>query len=873
MRERFVELESAALAGHVTEVLSLRGREALGEPFRYELRVLLPHGGLPPEDASRLFDSPAHLRFVEDGVALREVFGLVSDVVLEQDPESARTVLSLTVVPRLQELARRKQNELFLERTFPEVVCAKLEAMGLERDRDYALELVERYPTREIVVQHDETDLAFVSRLCEHVGITLLLEHTQGRDVVVLSDTPSSFHPIRNPRLPQRHQREHPAVWGVTTHLRRVPAQAIVRDYNYRSPSAPLGELARTEASGATGLVVDLGPHVKTPDEAKLLARVRAEELATGHYRVLGTTSEMSLRAGGLVTLTGPGEDRELLVTEAEHSFARQVDGAATSSWESHFVAIPAEQRFRPARKTPWPRVPSLANATVDGAIRGDYAELDEHGRYHLRLATDRSGRSDLGATHPVRMMQPHAGANYGMHFPLRPGAEVLVGFVNGDPDRAIIVGAAPNPAVPSPVALANQTQNVLRTGSANELVMEDARGIERIRLHTPHARTTLQLGSSEEAEQGALVTTQANLSLAARLTSNEATAQKTVFAGSFATLVGQSVVVTAGPAFGARRGRAGPRSAERDLARRPRARPSRPSPSPRRSAPKPAPPAKRGESDASGGGLWSALGGRLREAAESAGFEGVRAAARATDGGLERAIGRSSGQAPGRAHRARGGVRGGADCGPSWDATRPLVFGDRTASLSSFDTASVSGERLAQLKSPGTAELAGGQATQLTSAGELNAEAALVRIVAGYYPEAEAPSARRRDVDGPHEPAGPAPLERRGLHPGLCPEERHLHRPHRGHAAAREEDPVAHGGRDHGQRRDDHLLVERQHGGESGRGHHGVRGGKRRHRGRRRPGGHGGDGDHRGGDDQARGQRPRGWRSDGQRPAPGRLT
>jgi type VI secretion system VgrG family protein len=871
MRERFVELESAALAGHVTEVLSLRGREALGEPFRYELRVLLPHGGLPPEDASRLFDSPAHLRFVEDGVALREVFGLVSDVVLEQDPESARTVLSLTLVPRLQELARRKQNELFLERTFPEVVCAKLEAMGLERDRDYALELVERYPTREIVVQHDETDLAFVSRLCEHVGITLLLEHTQGRDVVVLSDTPSSFHPIRNPRLPQRHQREHPAVWGVTTHLRRVPAQAIVRDYNYRSPSAPLGELARTEASGATGLVVDLGPHVKTPDEAKLLARVRAEELATGHYRVLGTTSEMSLRAGGLVTLTGPGEDRELLVTEAEHSFARQVDGAATSSWESHFVAIPAEQRFRPARKTPWPRVPSLANATVDGAIRGDYAELDEHGRYHLRLATDRSGRTDLGATHPVRMMQPHAGANYGMHFPLRPGAEVLVGFVNGDPDRAIIVGAAPNPAVPSPVALANQTQNVLRTGSANELVMEDARGIERIRLHTPHARTTLQLGSPEEAEQGALVTTQANLSLAARLTSNEATAQKTVFAGSFATLVGQSVVVTAGlPSVlaAAERGLDQPSAISLDalgrdlaaLAVAPEKRSEASSAS------------EEGESDASGGGLWSALGGRLREAAESAGFEGVRAAARATDGGLERAIGRSSGQALGEPTEP-GVVFVAERTAALVGRETALVFGDRTASLSSFDTASVSGERLAQLKSPGTAELAGGQATQLTSAGELNAEAALVRIVAGYYPEAEAPALDAGTSMGLMSRRDLRLLQRGGLHPGLCSKERHLHRPHRGHAAAREEDPVAHGGRDHGQRRDDHLLVERQHRGESGRGHHGVRGGKRRHRGGRRPGGHGGDGDHRGGDDQARGQRPRGWRSDGQRPAPGRLT
>lgn len=738
MRERVVEVESSALVGRPLEVLSLAGREVLGEPFRYDLTVLLPLGGLAPEDAAKLFEVPIQLRFVEDGAALRELFGQVSDLVLEHDPESTRTVLSLTVVPRLQELARRRQNELFLERTLPEVVCAKLEAIGLERDRDYAVELVERYPAREIVVQHDETDLAFIHRLCEHVGITLLFEHANGRDMVVLSDTPSSFHPIRNPRLPLRHKREHPAAWGVTTHLHRVPAEVLVRDYNYRAPTTPMNELSPTATRGAAGLVVDLGPHVKTPDEAKLLSRVRAEELAAGHCRVRGTTSEMSLRAGGLITLTGPGEDRELLVTEAELVYSRQAEAGATSSWESRFWAIPAEQRFRPARKTPWPRVPSLAHATVDGAIRGDYAELDEQGRYHLRLATDRSGRTDLGATHPVRMMQPHAGANYGMHFPLRPGAEVLVGFVNGDPDRAIIVGAAPNPTVPSPVALPNQTQNVLRTGSANELVMEDARGIERIRLHTPHAKTTLQLGSTEEAEQGALVTTQANVSLAARLSSNEAALQKTVFTGSSTTLVGQSAVVTAGlPSVfaAAERGLDQPSAISLDalgrdlgaLALAPEKR------SEQTAAP------EEGESDASGGGLWSALGGRLREAAEAAAFEAVRAAARATDGGLQRATGRTSGQALGEPTEP-GAVLVAERTGALVGRDVALVYGDRAASLSSFDTASVSGEALAQLKSPAVVEVAGGQATRLTSAGELDAEAALVRVVGGYYPEAEAP-------------------------------------------------------------------------------------------------------------------------------------
>src|SRR4029079_9294314 len=108
---------------------------------------------------------------------------------------------------------------------------------------------------------------------------------------------------------------------------------------------------------------------------------------------------------------------------------------------------------------------------------------------------------------------QPHAGANYGMHFPLRPGTEVLVGFVNGDPDRPVIVGSAPNPVTVSPVERRNQTQNVLRTGSNNEMVIEDEHSKKRIRIHTPHKTTTVQLGSVEYPEEGSLTTTEASIS------------------------------------------------------------------------------------------------------------------------------------------------------------------------------------------------------------------------------------------------------------------------------------------------------------------------------------------------------------------------
>src|SRR5690606_7902277 len=144
---------------------------------------------------------------------------------------------------------------------------------------------------------------------------------------------------------------------------------------------------------------------------------VRAEARAARHEVVRGGCSELALHAGGVFALEHPafGEQR-LLVTAITMQGRR---GDEEHTWDSRFEAIPADVTYRPPARTPRPRVAGLVHARVDGQVKGHYAELDEWGRYHLQLGFDRSERTDMKATHPVRMMQPHAGAHYGMHFPL----------------------------------------------------------------------------------------------------------------------------------------------------------------------------------------------------------------------------------------------------------------------------------------------------------------------------------------------------------------------------------------------------------------------------------------------------------------------
>lgn len=743
MRERWALFESPSFGDGKLQVRALEGTDELNRLFHFEILLVRPGVLSPNDDAIPLLEQPASLWFEEDGKTFGQVHGIVSEVSIDVDVESDFTNVRIDLVPRAWMLTQRRGNEIFLGRTIPEVITEKLQAIGLAQGTDFVLALLERYHVREFIVQHDETDHAFVSRLCEHAGIITFFEHEDGRDVLVLTDTPTTFRPIQRATIPVRRRREHPAAYGVRTTLRRVPADTEAHDYNYRAPLVSLREKRAVETPAGTGRWTEFGPHSKHPEDTGTVARLRKEELGAKHHVVEGTTTETSAHAGGTFTLGGAGGEQELLLTKVVYKFrGAESEAAVEMVWENKFTAVPAQTRFRPPRVTPWPRVHGLMNAVVDGAIKGDYAELDDSGRYHLRMAYDRSGRTDLGATHPVRMMQPHAGANYGMHFPLRPGTEVLVGFVNGDPDRPIIVGTAPNPVTSSPVLQRNQTQNVLRTGSHNEMVIEDEHGIERIRIHTPHQNTTVQLGSVEEPEEGALTTTEASISEASRISNNEATRRKFVLAETATSLLGRTAILAAGARAvteACDRGIEQPSSVSlRDINRDLAWLSTPPEKLAEKSAEPPPDEAAAGD-DPTRGGLWSGVGEVVTENTEQATMELVRAASRTTDETLDRARGRAQGDPVGEPLEPAA-ILAASKTAAAVGREVALVFGDRVAALSSFNTASVAGAKVAQLKSPKTVEVAAGNELQITTAGELNVAAKLVRVVGGYYPEAEAP-------------------------------------------------------------------------------------------------------------------------------------
>jgi hypothetical protein len=168
--------------------------------------------------------------------------------------------------------------------------------------------------------------------------------------------------------------------------------------------------------------------------------------------------------------------------------------------YHNSFSAIPEDAQFRPERTAHKPKIAGTMHAHIDAEGSGEYAELDDHGRYKIRLPFDiNDDHGDGKASAFVRMAQPYAGTEHGMHFPLHKGTEVLLTFIDGDPDRPIIAGAVPNPDTMSPVTSANQSESVIKTAGDNKIRIEDRVGTERIIMETPTDNTWVRMGAPND--------------------------------------------------------------------------------------------------------------------------------------------------------------------------------------------------------------------------------------------------------------------------------------------------------------------------------------------------------------------------------------
>jgi type VI secretion system secreted protein VgrG len=466
-----IGLSSRGQAWEHVRVQELSGREAISEPYRFDVSVVCDHGHELPEDA--LPGADITLTIEIDGDEVRRVHGILGPIKTRLG-HGERHGYELRIVPRFYRLGLVQTQEIYLDKTFPEIVKSKLERHDFaEREMDFRL--IGTYAAREFVVQYGETDLAFVSRLAEHVGVSYFFEQGDDGERIVFTDHPSGFRPAERgeeSRFSPRGDKTDVFALDLLTDL--IPTSYIVQDYNYRSPLVDLSAVADVE-SGNGGGVVEYGPHLKTPDEAERMAKIRSQERLCRQRVYEGKSSLPALAAGAKTTLVehprleGP---LPLLLTEVTHEARVPVfdeESSRVAEYKNGFKAIPADVVYRPERRTPKPRIWGTTTGIVQPGAEGEtggIAQIDSEGRYLVQFHFDTTQPGEQKASHRVRMAQPFAGPSYGMHMPLRRGTEVLLAYTNGDPDRPIIVGALYNAASPSPVVTENAHTHQIKSAS-----------------------------------------------------------------------------------------------------------------------------------------------------------------------------------------------------------------------------------------------------------------------------------------------------------------------------------------------------------------------------------------------------------------------
>lgn len=485
----------------------LNGREALGQCFGFDVGLL---SDSPTFDISTLIGDTVTIKVDRGESDPRFIHGHVTRAALAGTfDRHAR--YSIHVAPWFFLLSGRVNNRIFQKQSVPTIAKALFREHGFA---DFEDQLSGDYPEREFVVQHRESDFAFVSRLFEKAGIYYFFRHEEGRHVLVLADSPSAhktvdgadtipFHPegAATPASGEQINR-----WEVQMQWRSSTVTSS--DFDFERPKADL--TARGQVSlpfkQADLEVFDYPAGYTKQPEVETFVKNRLTSLVGDVDTRRASGDVQSLGAGDLFTLSDfPNDDqnKQYLIVEAAFDAvnnAHDSGDGGDGSFRSAFGLVPAAQTFRPQQATPLPRIEGPQTAIVVGED-GEEITTDKYGRVKVQFHWDREGKRDQDSSCWVRVAQVWAGSGWGaMHIP-RIGQEVIVEFLEGDPDRPIITGRVYNADNMPPYALPdNKTQSGIKSRSTkgggpsnfNEIRFEDKKGSEELHVQAEKNHSTL---------------------------------------------------------------------------------------------------------------------------------------------------------------------------------------------------------------------------------------------------------------------------------------------------------------------------------------------------------------------------------------------
>ncbi|MZJ00147.1 type VI secretion system tip protein TssI/VgrG [Dickeya solani] len=480
--------------------------EALNQPFVLSLNLASSQPGI---DFGAVLDQPCELLVWYEGELQRRVSGIVSRFA-QGDTGFRRTRYQAEVRPALWRLGLRTNARIFQTQKPDAIISTLLEEVGIT---DYAFALRHEHAVREYCVQYRESDLAFINRLAAEEGLFYFHEFDAGKHRVVFADDagaltkgPELFFNLATQGLSEgAYVRRFRYAEAVST------AEVALKDYSFKTPAYGLlhnkmsSELDHQRESYQH---FDYPGRFKQDPSGKAFTGYRLDALRAGAMTGSGESNAAELMPGGTFTLTehpNPAFNLAWQVVAVTHSGQQpqaleEESGGEPTTLSNSFEVVKATTTWRAA--LPYkPMVDGPQIATVVGPA-GEEIYCDEFGRIKLQFPWDRYGASDDQSSCWVRVSQGWAGGQYGLIAIPRIGHEVVVSFLEGDPDQPIVTGRTFHATNPSPYPLpANKTRTSLRTtthkgAGFNELRFEDQAGQEEVFIHAQKDMNTVVLNN-----------------------------------------------------------------------------------------------------------------------------------------------------------------------------------------------------------------------------------------------------------------------------------------------------------------------------------------------------------------------------------------
>ncbi|CAI8835371.1 type VI secretion system Vgr family protein [Kosakonia quasisacchari] len=479
----------------------LTGREALSESFTLALTVL---GTDARADRSKLLGQSVTVNIPTQGMGTRHINGKITRVAVSAVELSGTryAVYQLTVEPDLWPMKRDRNLRIFQGQTAPQIVKTLLGEYQVNVED----KLTGSYRTWDYCVQYQESSLDFISRLMELEGIAYHFRHEADRHVLVLTDAATEHQPFSGYETIPYHQtpsggstdEEGISQWALEDSV--TPGIYSLDDYDFRKPNAWLFQARQNPASPQPGSidVYDWPGRFVEHGHGEYYARIRQERWQVEHQQIQGTATAIGVAPGNTFSLYNApffSDNGEYLTTEANYFFEENRYASGSDGETIHridFTVIPSSVVFRPAAVTAWPKTYGPQTAKVVGP-QGESIWTDKYGRVKVKFHWDRLAKGDDTSSCWVRVSSAWAGQGFGGVQIPRVGDEVVIDFINGDPDRPIVTGRVYNESSMPPWSLPDDSTRMgfmtrSKDGSkdnASYLFFEDRAGSEAVELHS----------------------------------------------------------------------------------------------------------------------------------------------------------------------------------------------------------------------------------------------------------------------------------------------------------------------------------------------------------------------------------------------------